>query len=294
MDTMSDPLDASTVLEESTIIAPDNNEFVQHSLLLHDTLLSSQIYPGESQDSFEEADSLLSEPSYIAPFKAATPASSFSIAESGGRTLLLPPHLVTVPLSDLPTARHLRSIYPQTPTPTFLCVLTEDVQVREVFVRKGGYKMDLYEAIVADHTRSGFKVSFWYKPNQARDQIQEGWRMSLEEAKVGDVLLLRNIVLNAFRDQVFGQSLNSSITKARTAVDILWRADGLRGYRNISPSSIDQDFRRVKKWAQMHIVPAYPPVKKRKSHRESSERSSKKTLGKPFLKDDGLPPDTME
>jgi hypothetical protein len=268
-------------------------DLLEHSLILHDTLLSSQLALDASQTFPDQQDPSISSSSFLSSsFDTAT--SEASQAERGGRaaTLQLPANLTITPLDSLPNANYVRSIYPQTPTPTFLCVLAAEAERREVVVRKGNYKMHLYELTVADDTCSGFKVSFWFRPDRTQDQAQENLRHTLQDVKVGDVLLLRHIVLTTFREVVYGQSLSPKISKARTTVEILTRADGSGGFKRILPDSVGERFVRLKKWAESYIVPESGNSRKRKGHVGNTAKSSKRPTN--WLNDDTLPPDTME
>jgi hypothetical protein len=269
----------------------DNTHFVHHSLIFHDTLLSSQVDP-KSLD-----DGTLASQSFVATsFDSTTSTSmaSFQQSNTGIPILQVPTTLKLTALGTLPSAAHLRRIYPQTPTPNFLCVLTAPPEDREVFVKKGGYKMRLREITVADDTRSDFKITFWQKPSKGGD-FHNSLAQALQRIKAGDILLLRNIALNAFRDDVYGQSLNTSIARVQTSLEILMNGSGISSRQlGALPPSIVTAFMRVKKWASAHIAPNVPGLKKRKDESQRSTRSAKRPLRKSNAYDDTLPPDTME
>lgn len=261
----------------------DTEGFLRHSIIFHDTLLSSQVLPDADADNTVASASFLT-----TSFNTTTSEfSSPSRLDGPNSTFQLPLTTAIMPLGSLPTPHHLKSIYPQTPTPNLLCVLTTNPERREVFVRKGGYKMHLWEVTVADDTRSGFKVSFWIRPpresNNEQTNAQTLLLQALERVKVGDILLLRNIALTYFRDTVHGQSLNPSITRARTSIDILMRSNGVSfGQPNGLPGSIVERFNKVKRWARIHVAADSGGAKKRKAGHLHSEH------------DESLPPDTME
>ena len=163
-------------------------------------------------------------------------------------------------------------------------------------MRKGNYKMHIYEIVVADDTKTGFKVSFWFRPpkngDRARDPQQESLRETLERARVGDILLLRNVVLNVFRDSVYGQSLNPTIARARTTAEVLRRGDGLATiHRGALPTTIVEAFIRVKRWANEHVV---SNSRKRKGTAGRKESQSKRLLEGSTQSNEDLPPDTLE
>lgn len=158
--------------------------------------------------------------------------------------------------------------------------------------------MDLYELTLSDPTHSGFKVSFWFRPPKPQDkgredQPQAALRATLESLQTGDILLLRNIVLNVFRDTVYGQALSPHIRTARTTVEVLARAGEEPEYAKIVPVAVDEQFGRVRRWARGHVVPERR-AGKRKGNGEGNERGLAKMARWEHVEDDGLPPDTME
>jgi hypothetical protein len=258
----STQLDSTIDLEEQSSA---EGTFLQHSFVFHDTLLSSQVVQDPAADQTISSSSFLT-----TTFNTSTSESS---SEGKGDGPVLPleisPKMSLSPLDSLPSAHHLRSIYPQTPTPNVICVLMTQPERREIFVRKGGYKMDLYEITVADDTSSNFKVSFWLRPprdsNNGHSNVQQPLLQTLEDIKVGNILLLRNIALTSFRDTVYGQSLNPSISRARTTIDVLMNSTGAEvGQLGGLPASIIETFTRVKRWARAHIAPPDVGPRKRK------------------------------
>ncbi|KAF2799263.1 hypothetical protein K505DRAFT_192849, partial [Melanomma pulvis-pyrius CBS 109.77] len=270
------------------------DDFLQHSLLRHDTLLSSQIALDAGSDNSISSSSFLS----TSFDTVTTETSSLAKGESLAGISHPPPPLAVSSLNSLPSVQHLHKIYPQTLTRNLVCVLTSQPEHREVIVRKGGYRMHIYEITVADDTRSGFKISFWFRPprqhGRAQDGAQEGLWTVLEGAKVGDILLLRNVVLNVFQNNVYGQSLNASIARARTTVEVLKRGDGLSAARlSALPAAVVETFVKVKRWANAHVVPDYANLRKRKGTVETKGQSSKRSLRSSDQGNDTLPPDTM-
>ncbi|USP81774.1 uncharacterized protein yc1106_09048 [Curvularia clavata] len=267
---------------------------IEHSLIFHDTLVSSQVVSEEGTESTINSSSFLS-----TSFETTT--SDFSGLEKADEypvVLHLPAKLSITSLASLPSAQRLRAIYPQTPTPNFLCAVTANPETREVFVRRGGYKMDLWEIIIADDSLSGFKVAFWMHPSQnsnsERIRAQSAILQTLQDIKVGDIILLRNIALTSFRDTVFGQSLNPAIARARTDIQVLMKSNGISGVHSAKlPASVDEAFSRVKKWARMHIASDNAGPRKRKGSVMKQDGSVKRTIENRDL-DDSMPPDTME
>lgn len=152
--------------------------------------------------------------------------------------------------------------------------------------------MQLREIIVADDTKGGFKVSFWQKPS-AGSEPQNALRQTLQRIKAGDILLLRNIALNTFRDNVYGQSLNLSIARVQTSVQVLMSGTGVSSRQlGALPAPVVTAFMRVKKWANVHV--ASDVHRKRKDESQISNRSTKRSFRSVGNYDEELPPDTME
>jgi hypothetical protein len=285
-------LDTTLDLEEESSMA--DNDFLQHSLIFHDTLLSSQV----AQDT--TVDRTISSSSFLTTSFGTTMSEVSTPSKTDVPTLFLqvPPKMSLTPLRLLPSAQHLNSIYPQTPTPNLLCVLMSSPERRQVFVRRGGFKMDLCEVTVADDTMSGFRVSFWLRPprqsNNEQSHAQQLLLNNLERIKVGDILLLRNIALTSFRDIVHGQSLNPTIARARTTIDVLTKSSGASAEQLGGRSaSVIETFTRVKRWARTHIAGNDGGFKKRKITCTGQDQTGKRKC-KSSLPDDTLPPDTLQ
>ena len=279
------PADDTTTLDQTV----ETNDFVEHSLIFHDTLLSSQI---AGKDAADNTFSSLS--SMGTSFESAVIESQLCEARQGP-VLDVPSTFVLTPLGSLPSAAHLRSLYPQTLTPNILCVLIARPADREVIVKKGGYRMMLREIHVADDTRSGFKISIWNRPS-AKGEPQNTLTTTLDHVRVGNVLLIRNLALNAYRDDVYGQSLNPSITRVRTTVETLSSSRGMSSRElGALPPAVVTAFMRVKRWASVHVAPEKAGVAKRKGAVETWSRSTKRSRRSVDAHDDDdLPPDTME
>ncbi|KAJ4295618.1 hypothetical protein N0V90_007631 [Kalmusia sp. IMI 367209] len=278
-------LDTTMSLPEATF---EDNDFVHQSLILHDTLLSSQIA------SEEVADRTVSSQSFLGTSFDSTGTDSFQHSDTSRPILQVPTTLKLTTLGSLPDAAHLRSLYPQTPTPNLLCVLAAPPETREVFVKKGSYKMQLREIVVADDTRSGFKISFWQRPSNGSNS-RNALDQALQCVKVGDILLLRNIALNPFRDDVYGQSLNPSITRVRTSIELLMSGSVISTRQlGALPAPVLTAFTRLKKWANIHVASDLGSAKRRRRATDGSSRSPKRTLRSTDVHDETLPPDTME
>ena len=285
-------LDYTMASFEDPSLAVD--DFLEHSLAFHDTLLSSQVFQEDVADT-TVGSSLLTTSFGTTISDFSSPSKDVS---EHNLIIQLPSKLIITTLGSLPSAQHLRSIYPQTPTPNFLCTLTASPEQREVLVRKGGYRMNLWEITVADDTRSNFKVTLWLRPprqsNNEQTHAQNLLLQTLQSIKVGDILLLRNIALTSFRESVFGQSLNPGITRARTCVDVLMRSSGISvGQLGGLPAPVVEAFMRVKRWAKAHVASDSAGSRKRKGSATKQDKYAKRTFGNHDL-DSSMPPDTME
>ncbi|KAF1832254.1 hypothetical protein BDW02DRAFT_600119 [Decorospora gaudefroyi] len=267
--------------------------FLEHSLVFHDTLLSSQVVQDNGTENTIGSSSFLT-----TSFETtASDLSSPSKVARPNLILQVPSKMTTTPLGSLPSADHLSAIYPQTPTPNFLVVLIASPEQREVIVQRGGYKMNLWEIVVADDTYSGFKVTFWLRPpgasNKQQAHAQSPLLQTLQSIKVGDILLLRNIALTSFRDTVFGQSLNPAITRARTDIDVLMRSNGVSfGQLGGLAAPVVETFTRVKRWARVHVAPDNVGSRKRRGSAPKSDTKAKRTCAN--RAEEYMPPDTME
>jgi hypothetical protein len=157
--------------------------------------------------------------------------------------------------------------------------------------------MDLCEVTVADDTMSGFRVSFWLRPpresNNEQSHAQQQLLHNLERIKVGDILLLRNIALTSFRDTVYGQSLNPTIARARTTIDVLMKSGVSVGQLSGLPVCVVETFMRVKRWARTHVAANDGGSKKRKPTFVGQGQTGKRRF-ESSLPDDTLPPDTLQ
>ncbi|EDU40858.1 hypothetical protein PtrSN002B_008790 [Pyrenophora tritici-repentis] len=269
-------------------------DFLEHSLMFHDTLLSSQILAEDGPERTVSSSSFLT----TSFGTTVSELSSPSKVNEHNLILQVPSNMAITSLGSLPSAARLLGMYPQTPTPNFVCVLTANPEQREVFVRKGEYKMNLWEIVVADDTHTGFKVTFWLRPpselNNKRDHAQQTLLETLRGIKVGDILLLRNVALRPFRNEVFGQSLHQNITRARTTIDVLMRSSGASvAQLDGLPAFATEKFMRVKRFARMHIASDAAGSKKRKMDIPQKDTFVKRRISGHDL-DDSMPPDTME
>lgn len=128
----------------------------------------------------------------------------------------IPCHLSDV--EDVPSARLVLELDPQKITVNIIVGIISIAQPRTVTTR-WGRTLSLIEVLVGDETKSGFGITFWL----SSDSISQS-QLSLLRRQ--DVVLVQNVGLNVFRNQVYGQSLR----RGRTRISLLWRRDGAGHY----------------------------------------------------------------
>ncbi|KAF5719352.1 nucleic acid-binding OB-fold [Fusarium mundagurra] len=191
---------------------PENvlSQFYDHSLALHNSIPSSQL------DSFEETT-----------FEETSFMTTSSTANLDMRDTV-PSHLSD--LEDIPPARRILALNPQTVTLNIIAGIISIAQPRTVTTR-WGRSLSLVEILLGDDTKTGFAVTFWLaEENNATAEISALRRQ--------DVVLMQNVALHVFKDKVYGQSLRRGMSK----VSLLWRRDGSGLYST----------RELSKRGQMH------------------------------------------
>lgn len=165
-------------------------------------------------------------------------------------------------LEDIPSARHVLALVPQTITVNLIVGLISIAQPRVVTTR-WGKTMSLTEVLVGDDTAAGFAVTFWLSSQDASATITKLRRQ--------DVVLMQNVALHVFRGKVYGQTLRKGLTK----VDVLWRRDGSGCYSSRTLSKITpkthpqrQKASQVKDWVLRFVGPD-PHARKRKLGQKS-------------------------
>ncbi|KAI1436183.1 hypothetical protein GGR50DRAFT_652087 [Xylaria sp. CBS 124048] len=115
-------------------------------------------------------------------------------------------------LEDVPDAKHLAAISPQTMTVNLIVGVISIAEPRTVKTRWGTTN-SLVELLVGDETKSGFSVTFWMSstPSETNTLVRTLRRQ--------DVLLLRNVGLGVFMKKVHGYSLR----KGHTKIELLHR-----------------------------------------------------------------------
>ncbi|KAJ5779399.1 hypothetical protein N7457_007119 [Penicillium paradoxum] len=229
---------------EDSILA----QFYNHSFAIHENseVTNSDVYVADStQESSLGGDSAMT---------SSTGLDKSETLESP-RMLHIPGPLSN--LQDLPTARYIQSITPQTMTVNLIVGILAVHAPRRIVTRQWKTELDIVELVVGDETRAGFGVNFWLKPGKpsaAKDNEADRLGRSLASLRPRDIVLLRTVGLSTFQDRVYGQSLR----KGMTTVELLHRqrvdvTDAVGFYQNQIPDGSAHDqpalkARRVRDW----------------------------------------------
>ncbi|CAK7200016.1 hypothetical protein SEUCBS139899_002704 [Sporothrix eucalyptigena] len=190
-----------------------SQEFIEHSLAVHDALPSSlsPFDPPEVQRpaSFDETTMSPSQLASIS-FLSTAPPLPADIPRWQPLT-----HLV-----DVPGAAYLLSLAPQTVTVNLVVAIVSVGAPRVIGNDNSNNKnrrcdrppVLLVELVVGDETRSGFGLTIWLDggPRTTGSSSLAGLLPTLAPH---DVVLLRHVALHVFGDKVYGSSLRKDQTK---------------------------------------------------------------------------------
>ncbi|KAH8164056.1 hypothetical protein CIB48_g4184 [Xylaria polymorpha] len=202
--TVSGSFDTTLDLSED---GPDQqiiDRFYDHSLAIHGDIPSSQL-PSTSfvtdDSSFDTTDDISEEVSTQVD-KSAVEFHGYGESKVD--------HLSD--LEDLPDAKYLLLISPQTMTVNLIVGIISIAEPRTVRTRWGATN-SLVELLVGDETKSGFSITFWLssEPSESNKLVRSLRRQ--------DIILLRNVALSVFMKKVHGHSLR----KGHTKIDLLHR-----------------------------------------------------------------------
>ncbi len=170
-----------------------------------------------------------------------------------------------IPLSSLPKATHLHALYPQAPTVNLVVGVISVALPRQVVIRRTGHNVELVELIVGDDTRAGFTLSIWLAPVSPKEEAQRttstketngnpghDLRCATEKVRNGDVLLVRNVGLAAWRQKVYGQNLRRRAGRSETFIHILGETEvELQPHRKVLADRIE----KVRNWVTQFVGP---------------------------------------
>lgn len=169
-----------------------------------------------------------------------------------------------IDLRDIPNAKFIDSIQPQTMTVNLIVGIISVAPPRAIKTRRGA-EVELVEFLVGDETKSGFGVNFWL-PSRSKDkndgQSVNDIRNDLLTLRPQDIVLLVNVAISTFRGKVYGQSLRKEMTK----VHLLYRnrvdKTDVGGYYKARDFDIGQDIHsqlaktmQVRDWVLHFVAP---------------------------------------
>jgi hypothetical protein len=222
------------------------SQFYEESYARHEDVQSSQIAPASDSEASFTSDEF----SYESVSFESLPRPRNNVPVAG--------HLSN--LKDMPNAKYLDSIQPQTMTVNLIVGIISIPSPRSIKTRRGS-NVELIEVLVGDDTKSGFSVNFWLPSSQPKDGDM---RSILKSLRPQDVVLMRNVALSSFKNRVYGQSLRKEMTKVhllyrnrvdRDDVGGCYSASDLISGENVHPQV--EKTRKVKEWV-MRFVGAGP------------------------------------
>ncbi|KAK0270947.1 hypothetical protein LTS16_008875 [Friedmanniomyces endolithicus] len=262
-----------------TAATQEQLDFLQHSLALLADLDSSKIAAPDDTTAFASTPS----------FATAITGNSFLTTNDSFSYSATPPTKAVsiqlradvTDLARIPSADHITRIQPQTITLKFLAAVISISPPRTVSLRKRNSSMDILELLLGDESKAGFSITFWLSPidSQAKHHHhqQDDLRPELGNLRAGDVVLVRNVALSAFKGCVYGQSLSRKFARSCTSVTVV-SAEDVRVHGSVAMRG---KFGRVRRWADDFV-----------GRRSAPTVRSKAVAGS--VGDETLPPDTPE
>lgn len=284
----------------------EDAEFLEHSIaVLEDLDISQLICTAAAEDGDEELEGKADV--HPTDLSFATTTTSTNLTETSFQTTHSSPAGISpspkkvqtaattakslpggiTPLNRLPKAPDLIAVHPQTPTVNLLTGIISLAAPRTIHLRRRKAEMEIVELTVGDETRAGFRISFWLHPTTTNDSNGDGrlpeydsnLRRTLQHLRPGNVVLLRNVALSAWKGVVYGQSLNARFRGSRTSVTVLGDDEESCDF---SPSIVAK-LKRVRGWVRDFVG-------------EPGKRSSFEGGGVVLKRrrEEELPPDTQD
>lgn len=147
-------------------------------------------------------------------------------------------------LKSLPKADYITRIHPQTETVNLLIGIINVSECRTVRLRRRNVDMDIVELTVGDDTMAGFCITFWLVPQTSQNQRpQDDLRGVLRLLRPGQVALIQNVALSAWRGNVYGQSLSRRFTRNSTTLCVIEA-----GSKSSLSTPVANKLQRVQDW----------------------------------------------
>lgn len=229
------------------------SQFYDHSFAVHET---SEISVSGLRVEYSTEESDLCEETMDTMDTSTTSSSGLADAP-GPAPLLRIPRLSD--LQDLPTARYLESIAPQTMTVNLIAGVIAVQPRRRVVTRRWEKELDIIELVVGDETRTGFAINFWLPPKEPFSPTHEGDDLgqSLATLRPQDLVLLRTVGLSSFQNRVYGQSLRRGMTQIellyRRPVDAMDAGGFYKDTIYRSPDQVPPKVCRVRDWVLQFV-----------------------------------------
>lgn len=200
IDSLVDDVSASQVELVSSVQSVEEvlTQFYEQSYCLHQDVPSSQL------QAVSQVSSRLSIGS--SAYDTTDSFDTSANATSGIHLHEELPNCQVSNLKDIPNAKYINAINPQTLTVNLIVGIISVPEPRLIRTRRGA-DVKLVEVIIGDETKSGFVVNFWFPADLS---VGEN---ALRGLRPQDIVLLKNVALSSFRGRVYGQSLRKNITK---------------------------------------------------------------------------------
>ena len=194
----------STESAEGDVSRDVLSEFYEHSLAIHDDIPSSQLLASTKGTQEQTTSFVTNETSSLrSSLESRDQLAKEPLGTHGDG------HLSD--LEDIPQPSYLTSIQPQTMTVNLIVGVISIAAPRTIRTRWGTEKT-LVEVLVGDDTKSGFTITFWVPSDDVGSSVLAGLRSQ-------DVILVQNVALTVFMNQVYGSSLRKDLTR----VHLLYR-----------------------------------------------------------------------
>ena len=161
-------------------------------------------------------------PSFVSGVDDISVDASFLSLPTAPKPLL--DHVKVTSLVNLPSVQYIKALPSRSPMISNIVVIILAISIQEMQIGKGLVKtdMDLVSLTVADETSCPFELSVWLDRVDANRDHQPDMvlRNMVTSLRRFDVVLVRNIALRTFQDQVKASSM-----RRMTAMDLLYRND---------------------------------------------------------------------